>query len=105
MRLRIALVTAAIGLAAPAAASADTFCVNKPPCLLGTTEDTMQEALDAAEQDPGPEWCVSGPVRSPTRAPSLTTGSPARVTLRFTSARSERRKRIGPRAAPTRAST
>lgn len=69
MRLRIALVTAAIGLAAPAAASADTFCVNKPPCLLGTTKATVQEALDAAEQNPGPDVVRIGARAEPYEGP------------------------------------
>ena len=53
MRLRVALVAAAVSLALPAVASAETFCVNKSPCLFGTSKSTVQGALDAAEQNPG----------------------------------------------------
>ena len=55
MKLRLAIATAAVSLALPAAASANTYCVNNPPCLLGATKPTVQEALDAAAQHAGPD--------------------------------------------------
>jgi hypothetical protein len=55
MRLRVALATAVVGLALPALASADTYCVNKSPCLFGASKSTVQEALVAAAQNPGPD--------------------------------------------------
>ena len=55
MRLRIALATAVVSLALPALASADTYCVNKSPCLFGASKSTVQDALVAAAQNPGPD--------------------------------------------------
>jgi hypothetical protein len=69
MRLRIALAAAAVSLALPAAASADTFCVNKSPCLLGTTKSTVQEALDAAEAHAGPDVVRVGAKADPYKGP------------------------------------
>jgi hypothetical protein len=69
MRLRIALVTAAVSLALPAAASADTFCVNKSPCLVGTPVSTVQDALDAASANPGPDVVRIGARAEPYQGP------------------------------------
>jgi PKD domain len=69
MRLRIALVTAAISLALPAVASADTFCVNKPSCLIGTPVSTVQDALDAASANPGPDVVRIGARAEPYQGP------------------------------------
>jgi hypothetical protein len=55
MRLRIALANAVVSLALPALASADTYCVNKSPCLFGASKSTVQDALVAAAQNPGPD--------------------------------------------------
>jgi PKD domain len=41
--------TAALVLAAPAAASAETFCVHAPAGCVGVTEGNLQDALDAAK--------------------------------------------------------
>ncbi len=69
MKLRIALAVAAVSLALPAVASADTFCVNKSPCLLGTTKGTVQEALDAAEAHAGPDVVRIGARAEPYEGP------------------------------------
>jgi hypothetical protein len=46
---RIALLTAGLLALAPAAASAETFCVDNPDGCAGTAKNTLQEALDAAD--------------------------------------------------------
>jgi chitodextrinase len=46
--IRIALVTALLTLALPAAASAETFCVHSPADCAGSAQPTLQAALDAA---------------------------------------------------------
>jgi hypothetical protein len=53
MRLRIALATAAVSLALPALASANTYCVNTSACQFGAPASGVQSALDAAAQNPG----------------------------------------------------
>lgn len=68
-RLRIAVAIAILCLALPAAASAETFCVNKSPCLTGTTKDTVHEALLAAEQNPGPDVVRVGARTGPYEGP------------------------------------
>jgi hypothetical protein len=69
MRLRIALVAAAVSLALPAVASAETFCVNKSPCLFGSSKSTVQGALDAAEQNPGLDVVRIGASSDPYQGP------------------------------------
>jgi PKD domain len=68
MRMRIALVTAAVSLALPAAASAHTFCVNKP-CLFGASVSTVQGALNAASANPGPDVVRIGARAEPYEGP------------------------------------
>jgi hypothetical protein len=68
VRLRIALAAAVASLALPAAASAHTFCVNKP-CLFGTSVDTVQGALDAAAANPGPDVVRIGARAEPYEGP------------------------------------
>ena len=53
MKLRWALAATAVSLALPAVASANTYCVNKSPCTLGTSMSDIQAALDAAAAHDG----------------------------------------------------
>ena len=53
-RARAVLTCTAVALfAAPAAASAETFCVHAPPGCVGVTEANLQDALDAANDNGG----------------------------------------------------
>lgn len=58
-RLAIVL-AAALSLAAPAAASATTYCVQAPGCV-GTPKSTLEQALGAAEVDTAPDRIELGP--------------------------------------------
>lgn len=68
-RFRILIPTLALaaGLAGPAAAQADTYCVNKQPCLLGHTygPGELQQALTDAGSNLGPDSVVIGPKATP----------------------------------------
>jgi hypothetical protein len=57
----IPLGVAVLAAALPAAAQADVYCVNKPPCLMGTAEPDLATALQAAAQHFGPDTVVLGP--------------------------------------------
>jgi hypothetical protein len=50
-----ALAATGIAAAAPAAANASTFCVNDPSCNGGIGRTGLQDALEAARNDPGPD--------------------------------------------------
>jgi hypothetical protein len=57
-------VSVLLGLALPAAASADTYCVNKPACS-GVVHASVQAALDAAKVHPGDDVVEIGPSSGP----------------------------------------
>jgi hypothetical protein len=62
--LTLALTAVACALAAPGAADAATFCVNKPGCV-GATKATPQEALDAAALNNAADTVYIGAKSSP----------------------------------------
>jgi len=58
----VGVVTAALFLALPAGASATTYCVHDPVCsATGTTEPSIQTALDTAGTHLGPDTVKVGP--------------------------------------------
>jgi hypothetical protein len=59
-RLFLPLIALA-ALAAPAAASADTYCVPAPSCSPGTPEPDIATAVNAADTHPGPDTVSIGP--------------------------------------------
>lgn len=66
------LVVAAAGSAAalPAAADAETYCVNTPSCLFGTVKPDIQSAIDASEADGnGADVIRIGPKATPYAGP------------------------------------
>lgn len=70
-RLALLAVAAAGSAAAlPAAAQAETYCVNTPSCLFGTVKPDIQAAIDAAEADGnGSDVIRIGPKATPYAGP------------------------------------
>ncbi len=60
-RLLLLSAIAAAMLAAPAVASATDYCVGSPPGCSGTNETDLQQALDDAKANPGPDRVLIGP--------------------------------------------
>jgi hypothetical protein len=74
---------ALLALLAPAAAPAETFCVNVDAgaCLLGTHKPTVQDALTAAEDNGTEDLVRIGPKATPYDEGSLVYVSPEKVTV------------------------
>lgn len=78
--IALSAVIAALALALPAAASAHTYCVNKPLCLSGTNAADPQIALTLAQLNSGPDTVLIGAKADPYVGPFSYSG-PDPVTI------------------------
>lgn len=78
-RLVTSLVLSALlaltAIAVPAGASANLYCVEKPPCLGGTSAASPQSALILAELHLGPDTVLIGPQAAPYEGPFSYSGA------------------------------